>query len=100
MVLGYHIVLMGYGHWLPNDPRGSYSRDVFSPELRSLAEAHFGRRRQQPSQGELRLFFREAAKQLNFTTLWWEPVQRRILAEAFTDGIRQEQLTCYAAAVL
>ncbi|OQB82433.1 MAG: hypothetical protein BWX88_03985 [Planctomycetes bacterium ADurb.Bin126] len=25
MVIGHHLMFTGYGHWLPNDPRGSLS---------------------------------------------------------------------------
>jgi hypothetical protein len=26
MVIGYHVIFTMYGTWLPNDPRGSYSK--------------------------------------------------------------------------
>jgi hypothetical protein len=29
MVIGYHIILGAYGFWLPNDPRGSWSNEVW-----------------------------------------------------------------------
>ncbi len=100
MVFGHHIVLLGYGHWLPNDPRGSYSREVFSPDLQPLAEAHFGRRRTLPTREEMRSFFRESQHRLRYPTLWWDEPQRRALCEAFGGVVREKDLTCYAAAVL
>ena len=33
MILGFHLVISCYGHWLPNDPRGSGSRYVGSQNL-------------------------------------------------------------------
>ncbi len=37
MVRGYHIILTTYGFWLPNDPRGSWSKFIRAWEL-----LHFG----------------------------------------------------------
>jgi hypothetical protein len=28
MVAGYHLIWTVYGYWLPNDPRGSTSREI------------------------------------------------------------------------
>ncbi len=33
MIRAFHVTISCYGHWLPNDPRGSYSRFVGSHEL-------------------------------------------------------------------
>lgn len=33
MICGFHVTISCYGHWLPNDPRGSGSRFVGSEEL-------------------------------------------------------------------
>ncbi len=100
MVIGYHIILTGYGHWLANDPRGSYSRALFSPELAPLAEMHFGRRRIQPSREQLRAFYVEAQKRLRHPVLWWAAAEQQALAGAFGEVITAEGLTCYACAVL
>lgn len=100
MVIGYHMILTGYGHWLPNDPRGSMSREVFSPDLAPLAEPHFGRKRIQPSRDRLRAFFREAQKQLKYPLLWWEEAERRAIAQAFGEVVWERKLTCYACAIL
>lgn len=49
MVVGYHLIWTAYGCWLPNDPRGSTSRDVRSVQLQDLGELHFGRKKMQPA---------------------------------------------------
>lgn len=100
MVIAHHLILTGYGHWLPNDPRGSMSVQVYTPELAGLAEAHFGRRRVQPSREELRAFYRVAAQRLAYPILWFAPAMRDIIAAAIGDVIEREKLTCYACAVL
>ncbi|GHT25539.1 hypothetical protein FACS18942_00740 [Planctomycetales bacterium] len=38
-IIGYHIVISTYGFWLPNDPRGSGSNRVWSPQLQKFGEA-------------------------------------------------------------
>jgi REP element-mobilizing transposase RayT len=39
MIHGYHAIWGGYGFWLPNDPRGSWSDFVYSWELLRYGEA-------------------------------------------------------------
>jgi REP element-mobilizing transposase RayT len=39
MVRGYHVILSVYGFWLPNDPRGSGSRQVRNPILAQFGPA-------------------------------------------------------------
>ncbi|MDY7010290.1 MAG: hypothetical protein SVV80_05990 [Planctomycetota bacterium] len=100
MVIAHHLILTGYGHWLPNDPRGSMSLKTYAPELSQLAEAHFGRRKTQPPREELRRFYRRARKYLAYDVLWFNSAERQAIAEAIGEVIRRERLTCYACAVL
>ena len=57
MVIAYHLVWTAYGTWLPNDPRGSGSKEVASPRLVELGELHFGRKPVQPPFREVRDFY-------------------------------------------
>lgn len=100
MIIGCHFVLTGYGHWLPNDPRGSMSAQVHDPDLAKLGPLHYGRKEVQPSRGELRDFHRKAGPLLHFPVLWWEAPQRQALAGAFGRVVNGNRLTCYAAAFL
>ena len=100
MVIAHHLILTGYGHWLANDPRGSYSHETFPPELRKLAATHFGRRTDQPTRQELRAFYRKARRYLAHDTVWFEDAQRTALVRAFGELLRMEGQTCYACAVL
>jgi REP element-mobilizing transposase RayT len=99
-VIGHHLILTGYGHWLPNDPRGSMSPDTYSPKLASLARAHFGRRKRRPSLEELKDFHRKAQRHLGHDVLWFGAVERQALTEAIAQTVRGKRLTCYACAVL
>ena len=69
MVLAYHIVLTGYGHWLPNDIRGSLSHTIHSPALAELGDIHYGRKPVQPSRAELRGFHKRAKEKLYYSVL-------------------------------
>jgi len=100
MVIAYHLMFTGYGHWLPNDPRGSMSRKTHTPELAQFGKTHHGRKSAQPSLGELREFSRRAEPRLAHPILWFDPSRRRALVEAIGSVVRDERLTCYACAVL
>jgi hypothetical protein len=56
MVIAHHIILTGYGHWLPSDPRGSRSLEFHRPDLGDFGPIHLGRKREQPSKEELQAF--------------------------------------------
>lgn len=100
MVIAHHLILTGYGHWLPNDPRGSMSVETYCPELARVAETHFGRKKQQPTREELRRFYQIAQKLLAHEVLWFNVAERQAVAEALGEAMRRERLTCYACAVL
>ena len=99
-VIAHHLVLTGYGHWLPNDPRGSMSEEVRRENIATLGERHFGRKLKQPSREALRAFHRRAKEELEHSMLWWGDAERQAIVEAFARAIRVEKLTCYACAVL
>ena len=76
MVIAHHLILTGYGHWLPNDPRGSMSVETYCPELARVAETHFGRKKQQPRREELRRFHQIAQKLLAHEVVWFNVAER------------------------
>ena len=100
MVIAHHIILTGYGHWLPNDPRGSMSRRIRNEAIRSLGDGHYGRRRKQPRSAELRAFYQGAKERLAHPVIWFEAPERNGIGEAFGEVIAEENLTCYVCAVL
>lgn len=100
MILAHHIILTGYGHWLPNDPRGSLSRELRSEQLGDLGDIHYGRRHVQPPRSELQQFHRKAKEFLKHPVIWFDPPLRQMIGEAFGQLMRREKLTCYSCAVL
>lgn len=101
-VIGHHLILMLYGHWLPTDPRGSGSEDFYDDKFAPLGDIHQGRKpeRLQPARDELRHFHQEAEPLLNFSIVWMDQIKRRVVAESIRETIRERGYTCWACAVL
>ncbi len=100
MVLAYHLILTGYGHWLPNDPRGSMSTNVAAGKLTSLGNMHFGRKRTQPPRSVLKDFYRRAEHQLEHSILWFDSAKRQVISDAFSKVMESHRYTCFACAIL
>ena len=81
VILASHLVWHGYGHWLPNDLRGSGSTEIRKEELGDIGDIHFGRKRQQPSREELREFYRNANPQLEFEPFWFDAKMRQTMVK-------------------
>lgn len=107
IVIAHHLVLHGYGHWLPNDPRGSGSREIRNADLSDLGPVHYGRKFVQPSREELREFSRAAAPRLDFAPLWFDDAKlwfddakRQAVGESIGALVREKGYTVWACAVL
>ena len=100
MIAGYHLVWTTYGYWLPNDPRGSMSREIRNAAITDLGELHYGRKRIQPAGRVLREFQKPLKRYCSmqfslFPRQKWRPSRR-----SFGDVIRKHNYTCYACAVM
>ena len=62
---------------MPNDPRGSSSHAIRCDVIGELGELHHGRKRVQSASGEIREFYREAAKRLKHQLLMFDERDRR-----------------------
>jgi REP element-mobilizing transposase RayT len=100
LVIAYHIAWTGYGHWLPNDPRGSGSSSVASDRLAQLGELHHGRKKVQPPAREVRAFYEKAHALLKYPVLRFGPREVAIIADAFAEVIARYRYTCYACAIM
>lgn len=100
MIIAHHIILTSYGHWLPNDPRGSLSTELRNPQLQALGAIHLGRKKDQPSLAQIKAFYAKAQKLLQHQLLWYGDDCRRAIGEAFGSAVRSQRLTCYACGVM
>lgn len=100
IVIAHHIMWTAYGWWLPNDPRGSTSIEVYTPQIAELAPLHFGRKRIQPASRDIRKFYQQARERLQFPLLKILEADRRAIACAFAESIAQHRYTCYACVIM
>lgn len=99
-VIAYHLIWTNYGTWLPNDLRGSGSRNVYTPILAELGESHLGRRKVQPRRNKVHEFYAEAEPRLKFDVIRFDQRQINSIGESFTQTVCKHQYTCYASAVM
>ena len=100
IVIGHHLILHGYGHWLPNDPRGSGSTEIHQEKLADLGPVHFGRKKRQPARADLREFRRASEPLLDFSLLWFDDAKRQALAESISEVVSTRGYTVWACAVM
>ena len=94
-IIGHHLIFPLYGHWAPNDLRGSGSIEFYNEKLESLGPIHFGRKpaHEQPSREELREFHRRFKALLKFPVFWINDAKRQALSEAFSEVVRNRGYT-------
>ncbi len=100
LVIAYHLIWTAYGHWLPNDPRGSGSKSVACDIIAELGELHHGRKPIQPPGKVVRDFYEQAAEILKFPILTFDEVAQATIGQGFAQVVEFEKYTCYACAVM
>jgi REP element-mobilizing transposase RayT len=100
MVAGYHLIWTVYGFWLPNDPRGSTSKEVRIEPIAALGEHHYGRKEQQPRAKELREFLKSASDALAHKVYTLEDAEITLVGAALGSEIADRAYVCYACAVM
>jgi REP element-mobilizing transposase RayT len=101
MVIACHAILSAYGHWLPNDPRGSWSNFVRAwnifrhgpatpiSERRSLADV------EHDQAARLR-----AKESLKYPPVLFNGLQARAIARGFADAVRRTDAVVRACSIL
>jgi REP element-mobilizing transposase RayT len=100
IIIAHHLVWTAYGWWLPNDPRGSMSRNIVSVSIAELGELHYGREKLQPAGWVIRDFFERAEEKLQHPLLTFTREEIAVAAEALGTCIVGNRYTCYACAIL
>lgn len=100
MVAAYHLIWTVYGHWLPNDPRGSSSHKIHCAKLAPLGGLHHGRKRLQPAGRVIREFYEAAQGVLKYDLRTFTPSDISTIACGFAEVIKQRTYTCYACAIM
>ena len=100
-IIAHHLILPLYGHWAPNDPRGSGSMIFYNEQLDVLGPIHFGRKPHhlQPSREEVRDFHRRFKAMLQHNVFWIDDAKRQAIANAISMVIAREGYKVYACAI-
>jgi REP element-mobilizing transposase RayT len=99
-VCAYHIVVTTYGFWLPNDPRGSGSKQVRSIELLPFGQANYLETRWSVASEDHDHRLRRAAKTaIKYPEVTLLPEQVDIVGNAFAEQAERSQFRIYACAI-
>jgi hypothetical protein len=100
MIIAYHAIFTTYGTWLPNDPRGSYSKTIYNAELAQLRQVHYGRQNPQPDRNAMRRFRLAAMPRLSRPPYYITNETRMVVADAFAKVVARLRLSVPACAIM
>ncbi len=100
MIIAYHAIFTTYGTWLPNDPRGSYSKEIYNDQLRMLGMIKYGRQNPIPAKENLMKFWTMGASQISRPPFYFDNVSRGIVADAFGSVVQRLGIKVPACAIM
>jgi REP element-mobilizing transposase RayT len=100
MIIAYHAIFTTYGTWLPNDPRGSYSKEIYNDQLRMLGRIKYGRQNPIPAKERLMKFWTTAAPRISRPPLFFDDRSRSITASAFSTVVQRLGIKVPACAIM
>lgn len=100
MIIAYHAIFTTYGTWLPNDPRGSYSQEVYNQALKALGEIRYGRQDPQPPHETLKKFWTAARPCLARPPYFINDATRLVVAQGFAKVVSRLQLNVSACSIM
>jgi REP element-mobilizing transposase RayT len=100
-MIGCHLIFGAYGFWLPNDPRGSWSTEVWARHLRPFGGPTKVETRHSVAHRKHDRAERLRAKQaLKYPAVKLTGIQARAAGRGFAQIIDELKVTVYACAVL
>ncbi len=103
MIIGFHLSWTTYGQWFPNDPRGSWSDEVWKPELadvRALDEGAKVKRPRAVPKANLQEFLDSARATLLHGTVWLNAREIEAVGDAFGEIVASTGWAVWACAIL
>lgn len=100
MVIAYHVIFTTYGTWLPNDPRGSYSKDVYIAQLRSLGSVKYGCQSPQPAKNTLKKFWAVSRQNTIRSPFFINDKTRPLIASGFQKVTGRLNIAVPACAIM
>ncbi|HVU86829.1 MAG TPA: transposase [Pirellulales bacterium] len=100
-VLAFHSVFGAYGFWLPNDPRGSWSRYVGSRELYEFGAATKTDARRSVAHVRHDHNLRRAAKRaMRFPSVRLTGIQARAMARGIASAVDESKYAVHSCAIM
>jgi REP element-mobilizing transposase RayT len=100
MIIAYHAIFTTYGSWLPNDPRGSYSPEVYAREIALLGKGHYGLVAPVPPREVVSRFLVVAAGQLKNPPYVLGADRRELVATGFGRVVDRLQIPVIECAIM
>jgi REP element-mobilizing transposase RayT len=101
MVIAYHIIFGAYGFWLPNDPRGSWSTEVWARHLQPFGSATKVETHKSLAGRQHDHAFRLEAKQhLQYPAVQFSSHQIRTIGDGFALAAADLRLDVYACSIM
>ena len=101
MVIAYHVIFGAYGFSLPNDPRGSWSTEVWASHLQPFGGATKVNTRRSLAGREHDHSLRFEAKQhLRYPVVQFTPLQTRVVGDGFGQAVADLKLDVYACSIM
>jgi len=100
MIIAYHAIFTTYGTWLPNDPRGSYSKEIYNDQLEASGRIKYGRQNPAPSKDLLMRFWTAATPHLRRPPFFIDDRSRAAIAAGFSSVVQQLGIRVPACAIM
>lgn len=100
MIIAYHAIFTTYGTWLPNDPRGSYSKEIYNDQLQALGRIKYGRQNPAPAKDLLLRFWTAAKPNLSRPPFFIDDTSRPIIAAGFGTVVQRLSIRIPACAIM
>lgn len=103
MIIGFHLIWTTYGHWFPNDPRGSWSDEVWKPQLRAIANLERDHKTLSPFEvdaQELQMFLDGARGKLKHGAVTLTETEQQAVGRAFEETARRALVCFHACAIM
>ncbi|PKL49301.1 MAG: hypothetical protein CVV39_03065 [Planctomycetes bacterium HGW-Planctomycetes-1] len=99
MIIAYHAIFTTYGTWLPNDPRGSFSKEIYNDRLKLLGVIKYGRQIPPPKK-LIKEFYAEATGILNRLPYFINDDARPVIAAGFATVVQRLNIEVPACAIM
>lgn len=99
-MLASHLIIGAYGHWMPNDPRGSWSQFVGSWNLYQFGTATKTTVATYFDEAEDATLIAEAQRALKYPAVRFTGEQARAIGRGIGEQVQRSALTVFACAIL